>query len=525
MSCNVGLRERLRDVPMGIEGQMAGATETVERERTFEATDKLQIPGVAGTSVVDRSNVRLSATYWDTVHRRLLRWGHTLRHRRASDGSEDRWTLKLAIPSRQEKGELRRAEIHARAPGFYPPPAIRDLVRAVVRRAVLKPIAVITTDRDRVELAGGDPMERVELSDDRVSSVVGLHRGPTFRQIEVEAVSPGTDGLMDDVSDALIGAGAIPADGSKLATVLGDSSEPEINLPPLGARISLRDVARFAIGTGASRLIENDPVARIGSDPEAIHQARVATRRLRSDLKTLEPVMDRTAVAKIRDELRWVSELLGSVRDTDVLIARVKETGRRLRLEPDATSAIVTELEWDRGRSHGQLVDALASRRYVTLVRRLIAAAEVPPLAEDLDGDRRAGPRVRKLVRKSWRRVPRAVKRLPTDPNDAALHEIRKRAKRARYAAELAVTALGADAGRLAERLEDMQDILGELQDAVVANERLAAMVRDGRLTGAAAFAAGKLACTIGQAGSDARDRWPATWKAARAKRLRRGLR
>jgi inorganic triphosphatase YgiF len=72
---------------------MPGAIETIERERKFEATDELKIPHVTGTSVVDRSDVRLTATYWDTASRRLLRWGHTLRHRRASDGSEDRWTL------------------------------------------------------------------------------------------------------------------------------------------------------------------------------------------------------------------------------------------------------------------------------------------------------------------------------------------------------------------------------------------------------------------------------------------------
>jgi hypothetical protein len=61
--------------------------------------------------MVDRSRVRLTATYWDTVHRRLLRWGHTLSHGRAADGSEDRWTLKLAIPSRK-KGDSQRAEVH-----------------------------------------------------------------------------------------------------------------------------------------------------------------------------------------------------------------------------------------------------------------------------------------------------------------------------------------------------------------------------------------------------------------------------
>jgi CHAD domain-containing protein len=76
----------------------------------------------------------------------------------------------------------------------------------------------------------------------------------------------------------------------------------------------------------------------------------------------------------------------------------------------------------------------------------------------------------------------------------------------------------------LADRLADVQDVLGELQDAVAADERLESLVRDDRITGGAAFAAGKLACTMGQADSDARDRWPAAWKAAKAKRLRRWL-
>jgi CHAD domain-containing protein len=53
------------------------------------------------------------------------------------------------------------------------------------------------------------------------------------------------------------------------------------------------------------------------------------------------------------------------------------------------------------------------------------------------------------------------------------LHEIRKRAKRARYAAELAAAGIEVDAGRLAKRLADMQDVLGELQDAVATTEGL----------------------------------------------------
>jgi CHAD domain-containing protein len=503
---------------------MPDSTETVERERKFEAADHVKIPDLPDASVVEGSNVRLTATYWDTVHRRLLRWGHTLRHRTASDGSGGRWTLKLAIPSRTRKGELRRVEVHAPGSGLYPPAAIRELARAVVRRAVLTPIATVITDRRRIELAGRDRTDRIELSDDRVSSVLGMRRGPTFRQVEVEAVSPEPDELMDEASDALIRAGAVPTDASKLETVLGETPDPEIALPRPGAKLSIRDVVRYAIGSGAQRLIANDPAARIGSDPEAIHQARVATRRLRSDLKTLEPLLDRSAVEGIRNELRWVGELLGAVRDADVLIEHVQDLGRTFALEPDAIVAIVTELEQDRRRSHRELVGALASRRYISLVRTLIDAAEEPPLAAPARGERPARPRVRKLVGKSWRRVSRAVDRLEPYPDDPALHEIRKRAKRARYAADLAATALDEDAGRLADQLADLQDVLGEVQDGVVADERLATLVRDERISGPGAFAAGKLACAIDQARWDARDRWPPAWKAARAKRLRRWL-
>jgi CHAD domain-containing protein len=510
---------------MGMCVRMPGRTETVERERKFEAPEHVTIPDLPDTSVVEGSNVRLTAIYWDTLHRRLLRWGHTLRHRTAPDGSEGRWTLKLAIPSAKRKGELRRVEIHAPGSGLYPPAAIRALARAVVRGAVLTPIAAVTTDRRRVELSGRDRADRIEVSDDRVSSVVGVRRRPAFRQIEVEAVSTDPGELMDEASDALIGAGAIPTDASKLERVLGETPDPEIDLPRPGAKLSIRDVVRFAIGSGARRLVANDPAARIGSDPEAIHQARVATRRLRSDLKTLEPLLDPIVVERVREELRWVGELLGAVRDADVLIERVEDLGHTLRLEPEALTAIVTDLEQDRRRSHRELVDALASRRYVSLVQTLVGAAKEPPLADGVKGGRSAGPRVRTLVGKSWRRVSRAVKRLDHDPDDAALHEIRKRSKRARYAAELASSALEEDADRLADRLADLQDVLGELQDAVVAEDRLATLVRDERITGGAAFAAGKLACTIGRVRSDARERWPAAWKAARAKRLRRWLR
>jgi CHAD domain-containing protein len=496
----------------------------IERERKFDAPGALRIPALPGTSVTHAGTVRLTATYWDTIHRRLLGWGHTLRHRRASDGSEDRWTLKLAIPSNRTE-DMVRAEVHASGSALFPPASLRALARAVVRKGLLTPVAVVVTQRRQLAVVDQGSAARIELDDDRVWSVAGLRRGPAFHQIELEAASPNADRLMDEMSDALIEAGATPTDRTKMTAVLGkDEAEPEIVPPPSGPKLSIRDLVRTAIGSGASRLVANDPATRLGSDPEALHQARVATRRLRSDLKTLEPLLDPAEMRWMRGELAWVGELLGSVRDTDVLIEGIEELATEHGLEPTAVSAIVTELEEDRRGRHAKLVEGLGSRRYVQLVDALIDADVAPPLVDEGGSDRRARARLRKLVRKSWRRVARGVADLGAHPSDADLHEIRKRAKLARYAAELATEALHEEAGPLAERLADLQDVLGQLQDTVVAKERLTILVRQSRLTGEAAFAAGRLVCLEDEARSDALDRWPDAWKAARVKRLRNWL-
>jgi CHAD domain-containing protein len=444
---------------------MSAPNEAVERgrERTFDAPDHIRIPDLPDATVVEDTHVRPTATYWDTVQRRLLRWGYTSRQRRASGSGT----------------------------ALFPRAPLRTLAGAIVHKGLLEPIGTIIAERHGVELTRDDE-ERVRLGDDHMSSVLN--------------------------------GGATPTGAAKIEPVPGrGSGDPEISLPRPCRKMSIEDLLRFAIGSGATRLIVNDPAARVGADPEAIHQARVATRRLRSDLKTLEPLADPAAVGWIRDELAWVGELLGSVRDTDVLIERVRTLARELHIDADA-AAIVTELQDDRRRRQVELLEGLESGRYVRLVQILIDASAVPPLGGDVDGPRRARPRLRKLAGKSWRRLARGVKRLGADPSDAELHEIRKRAKRARYAAELAAGALREDGEPFAERLAGLQDVLGALQDAVVADERLTALVRDDRLSARAAFAAGKLAFVVDEARSDARDGWPKAWKAAHAKRLRRWL-
>lgn len=215
--------------------------------------------------------------------------------------------------------------------------------------------------------------------------------------------------------------------------------------------------------------------------------------------------------------------LLGAVRDLDVLISRVAILSDRLaQADRVASEEILAALRDDRRLRHLELIDGLSSPRHVALIDELVAASHTPPLGTDIE-TRKAKPVLRKLVRKTWRRTARGVTRLSRDPSDAELHEIRKRAKRARYASELAQPIFGKPAARLAQYLEEVQDVLGALQDTVVAEDYLSRIARRG-LAGGPGYAAGTLSCFERDARIDARRSWRTTWNSAQPGRLRRWL-
>jgi CHAD domain-containing protein len=482
----------------------------MEREAKFEVADDFDLPFLG--QVAWRSSVKLSAHYWDTADHRLLRWGQTLRHRHASDGSEDGWTLKVGTPPgvRAAGVVLDRQELDEPGPPDEPPARLAGLVLGIVRGAPLEPVAAIETEREKLLIGA------VEVSDDRVSSSIDGTSGPSFRQIELEVKGPGAGRLLRELSDRLMQAGAKPTTASKLEMALGGQPAPEVAVPRLRPRSRLDTLVGYALARSVIRLIGEDPKIRASSEADPVHDARVATRRLRSDLKTLEPYL--SPVEGLRTELGWLGGLLGEVRDLDVLIERMRARIAELSgVDHGAAAEILARLDDDRRRRRGELLDGLGSGRYLALVDELIEASRRPPVADPAD-DRRARSALRPVTRKAWRRTARAVDRLGRSSPDAALHEVRKRAKRARYAAELGREVFGKPAMRLAERLADVQDGLGEVQDTVVAEERLRAL----RLPSGSAFVAGMLVCGERAARADARDRWPRLWKATREKRLRR---
>ncbi|MCL2768533.1 MAG: CHAD domain-containing protein [Solirubrobacterales bacterium] len=279
---------------------------------------------------------------------------------------------------------------------------------------------------------------------------------------------------------------------------------------------SLGQAAGEAIADGVGRFMRADPLSA-DADIETVHQARVATRRLRSDLRTFGGALDREWAGALREELRWLAALLGAARDADVLWQRLAE--RLGELDPQAAqgaSRLVAAMARERGAAHAALEQALHSDRHQALVERLAAAARTP-VWRSPEHTRPAGEALPRLTARRWRALERRVRALPHSPSDEELHAVRLAAKRCRYAAEACEPWLGKPARRLARSTRRIQEVLGELHDAVVAErwlERHAASAR----AAATARAARELAGAERGEAARRRAQWREEWRRAAAK-------
>jgi CHAD domain-containing protein len=452
---------------------------SAERELKLAATPDFRMPsvyGLVGPTVRQAPPERNDTTYYDTEDLRLARWGASLRHR-PGEG----WTVKL--PAERGAPFLVRPEIVFDGNGDHPPPAALELVRGFVRRQELREQVRMTTIRRRTELHGSDGRLIAGVVDDSVSVLNGGGSPSAFRELEVEISEETTPDLLDALVGRLRRAGAgEPEQTAKYVRALGLERRltPEIVVGDLGPDATAGDLVRRAIARSVIRLIRHDPVVRLDLDPEGVHQARVATRRLRSDLRTFRPLMNAGWATALRDELGWLAGVLGAVRDGDVLLQRIRERVSELpEGEQRSAASLLATLESDRNHALVNLLDALRDDRYVELLERLVVAANDPPLGDDAAAP--AAEALPDLLRKPWHKLATRVERLGGSPTDEKLHDVRIRTKRVRYAAEAAAPVVGKPAKELARAAERLQEVLGELNDAVVAGRWLAGRAQTGR--------------------------------------------
>ena len=505
----------------------------LEVERKYDVTAAAQVPDLAAVpgvaAVAPPVEHLLVATYFDTEDLRLRTAGTTLRHR--SGGADAGWHLKT--PSGRDRLELRVA---GDDPAAGVPEELRALVRAQVRDRELVPVATLSTRRTVHCLLDEDGGVLVEVADDVVT---GRPEAPdrdelAWREWEAELVG-GDRALLDEVEQVLLAAGAEASrSSSKVGRVLGSlGAEPGdrpwwAGRPDRGVRrgTTAGDVVQAHLLEQVGVLLARDPDVRRDL-PDAVHRMRVATRRLRSALRSFRPLLDREVTGPLRDELRWLAAVLGEARDAEVLHARLREL---VAAEPEhlVVGPVLARIDDELGRryadAHAAAVRELDGERYLRLLDSLDTLVTAPPFQQQAAG--RATTVLPGVVRKVDRALQRSLDEArasdPGDARDLLLHEARKEAKQARYLAESVAPVFGAPARTWAKAVTRLQEALGEHQDGVVTREALQGLAARAAAAGEDAFTYGRLHALEQFVADGAVSSWPQAAKDAGRPKLRR---
>ena len=243
-------------------------------------------------------------------------------------------------------------------------------------------------------------------------------------------------------------------------------------------------------------LIAAEAAVRRG-DPEGIHDLRVAMRRIRSALASFRPIVDAGVTDPLRDELRWAAGRLGEARDAEVVADRIVSLLDEVAADtpPQVLDRLRERVHADAASVRDVAVETLDSERYAAALLLLDVVTARPPFTDK--AERKARPLARRRLRREARRVLQLAEEAwaTTEPEVRAerLHDVRKRAKRLRYAAEACVPVLGKRATRVAKAAERIQSTLGTHHDEIVTRAALRRIAEADDGDEASAFLLGRL--------------------------------
>lgn len=268
---------------------------------------------------------------------------------------------------------------------------------------------------------------------------------------------------------------------------------------------------RVRIDRQVRTLVEHEAVAKVGEDPEGVHQMRVAVRRLRAALKAVAPSPE---LDTLQQELRWLGSVLGRIRDLDVMLDHLRGQAADLSVvERSAAERLLSGLVADRRRARRRMVETFRMARYSNLLHSLadLVRSELPTVVPDGEGSA-----LLEVIARPHRKLRNDALALGDDPPDDDLHALRIRGKRLRYAAELAAPAGGKPVRRLISATRTFQEVLGDHQDAVTAEEELRRLVAElaelAEVDHEAVFVAGRLVERERARRADCRVRWRETF-------------
>jgi CHAD domain-containing protein len=408
--------------------------------------------------------------YYDSTDLRLLRAGSRLSRR--TDAINPGWYLTSPVLDDEPDPLWRPA-----GRGRTVPAEVNDLVTGQLRGAAPKPVARLRTERSVYLFHKGDGKPVAQLVDDRVDAqLMGAQtRAEHWREVSVESLN-GNRKRLRTLGDAMRAAGGRPTDPAGperlfVAELAAAPADP-MTRGGHGRGAIAADVLGRYLAAQAQAMVAADPTVRQDL-PDSVHKMRVASRRLRSLLKTFHSMFDPARAAALDAELQWIAGVLGDVRDREVQLERftaaVDDQPPELVMGP-VKQRIESTLQPELVTARKRLLTALRGARYRALLAELDSFVMDPPYTDE--AQRAARDVLPKLVTKAYRKLQRRVAATedaaPGEERDVAHHRARKAAKRLRYAGETLSEDFGKDAKRLAKRAEAVQELLGDYQDGVV---------------------------------------------------------
>ena len=478
---------------------------------------------IDGLVLEPRSTLKIFDTYFDTDDWRIHRAGFALRIR-SEDGKAEA-TLKslrsnsAAMADRRELSESlesTESESIARSTG---PVGMR--VHAVSGAHPLQPLFEVHTSRQRYAVhAANDekPLGEIALDETVISRPHGQPQ-TSMQRVEVEALTDTHEPLQTLVKALQSGCSLEAASDSKFSQGLksvGLAPAPPPELAPSAVNPAMRidEVALANLRRYLSAWDLHEPGARLGDDPEELHDLRVAGRRLDAILREFGAYLP-AALVRIRPTLKKVLRTLGEARDLDVALLELNAFHRELaEADQAALEPLKQHLHSERARARTRMLSLLDSSAVQKDLAKLRLALAQPSDAPEAPGAP-ALQVVAGLIRTRYKKVRKGANRLTPESTMESYHAVRGKVKKLRYLLESVAVIFGKPANGMVRSLHRWQEKLGMQQDANVAGQRLQALaaVPAKGLPPETLFLMGRLAGHYADRASKARKRHPRAYR------------
>lgn len=451
--------------------------------------------------LADPVSKRLSSIYYDTPDFALAAQGIAARVRRTGSGfvqtvkaagtsvsglfDRDEWEAPLA------SAELDYEQLRQTGLAVFADEALAER---------LSPVFATEVERTVLRL-GGDDWE-AEVALDRGTVMAGERR-EDICEVELELVRGAPIHLFQlaaRIQNEVMARPLCLSKSERGYRLAAGKPSPMVKAkaPALAPAMTVGEAFRTIARACLEHLMLNERCLLATEAGEAVHQMRVALRRLRSAIKVFKEITAGPELGRVKDDLRWLLAHLGPARDAEVFLSEIVDPV--LAAHPGNTGLAALHAHWSRDREAklATAVTAVRSRRYAALILNLgrwvesgdwLGPAGGPSrkrLAEPVTAfaTRRVGKAVRSLLKEGGE----TLSRLPPDHQ----HAVRIRCKQVRYAGEFFASLVPRKTTKLfLAELSELQDVLGKLNDIAVAGTKLSGRGAEAGSSRAAGLVAG----------------------------------